>query len=437
MALPSAYDAKLWLALLHEDTHCEVARSSQRTSTSSLGSISLPSPMADILLKNVTGGNKWTNRIQWTRHRLADRGCLDAGIHGTWRITSLGREWLLANWQGSDADYSAVVKPALVTKPKSPAELSADDSMPSPRVTSSKAGRPSSVAVKPVEAASPTMLTTPTLPADPTGADPIEDLCGRLQRSQLQSSAPEQFERDLAEAFSALGFEARHIGGSGETDVYVEARLSQSSYSAVVDAKSTASGRVPDAQINWSVIDAHRQARGATFAAVIGPGFGGGQLLKFASQYNVVLLTTEMICELVRLHALTPFSLFELRDLFMSPGIADGALRCLRERHVQHRRHWALASQIIQRMDGLSQVTPNGLKADNLYYYLLAVSGSKTIAEAPTQQYVADAIAFLASRAVGVLAEVPGSGGAYQLGMSTKTARERLAALARAFGQKN
>jgi hypothetical protein len=264
--------------------------------------------------------------------------------------------------------------------------------------------------------------------------DPIEELCGLLSESQHQSGKPDQFERHLTEAFSSLGFEAAHIGGSGETDIYLEARLGKSSYSIVVDAKSTASSKVPDAQINWPVIDSHRVARGATFAAVVGPSFGGGQLLRFASQYNVVLLRTDMVCDLLRLHARTPLSLFELRDLFLSPGLADVAVKTVRERHSQHRRHWELIAEVVQTM---ARFGPDGLKRDNLYHILraLTISSGRPLSDVPTQQDVIESVAFLASRAVGVLAEVPGSDGAYQLTMSVQTARERLNALTRAVNQ--
>ena len=44
-----------------------------------------------------------------------------------------------------------------------------------------------------------------------------------------------------------------------------------------------------------------------------------------------------------------------------------------------------------------------------------------------------DAVTCLASRAVNVLVEAPGSNGAFQLAMSATTARKRIVALARFF----
>jgi Mrr N-terminal domain len=424
MALPTAQDVKLWLALLYEiqlrggDAKPLEVFPALRKHFSEITD-------EDLALHHPSGESKWTNNIRWARQRLVERGCIDPSIPGVWRITPLGREWLQASWRGADADYSAVVKPPVV--PKADA---APEPPTSPQVGAGKGAKASKPDAR-AATAEPTGEPAPQPKLPTTLADPTEMLCERIHRSQRQSSAPEQFEKDLAEAFEALGFAARHIGGSGETDIYVEARIGRSSYSVVIDAKSTATGKVPDAQINWPVIDSHRQARGATYAAVIGPDFGGGQLLKFASQYGVVLLTTDMVCGLLRLHAKTPFSLFELRDLFGSPGLAADGVKALAERHNQQHRHWALVGEVV---DTMSLYGFEGLKQDNLYHILrtLAISRGKAPADVPTQLDVADAIAFLASRAVGVLAEVQGSGGAYQLTMSAETARKRLSALARA-----
>ena len=436
MALPSTQDVKLWLALLHEIE----LRGGQAKPQDVYGTIRGYFPEItdeDASIQLTTGGNKLTNRIQWARQRLVERGCIDASVSGTWRITPLGRDWLNASWKGSNADYSAVVKPAKLPKPgdgvKPPASPSGHSGS-TESVTESVKGKGKSkgqAATAATGQAPVAALASSAAPSNGTGS-----LSDRLLKSQHQSSTPQQFEKDLAEAFAALGFEAEHIGGSGETDIHVSAPLGQSSYSVVVDAKSTASTRIPEAQINWLAIDSHRKARGATYAAVVGPDFGGGNLLKFAGDFGIVLIRTDMIRELLQLHAATPLSLFELRDLFLSPGLADNAMKPLRERHNQHRRHWALIGEIA---DTLPQFGPDGLKHDNLYHILraLAISRGRPLAEAPTQQDVADAIAFLASRAVGVLAEVQGSGGAYRMTMSTKTARERLHALAHAVDQRS
>jgi restriction system protein len=41
-----------------------------------------------------SGGNKWTNRIQWARQRLVEKGEVDSPERGVWRITHKGRRRL-------------------------------------------------------------------------------------------------------------------------------------------------------------------------------------------------------------------------------------------------------------------------------------------------------------------------------------------------------
>lgn len=41
-----------------------------------------------------SGGNKWTNRIQWARQRLVSKKELERYPHGVWKITEKGRERL-------------------------------------------------------------------------------------------------------------------------------------------------------------------------------------------------------------------------------------------------------------------------------------------------------------------------------------------------------
>jgi len=265
--------------------------------------------------------------------------------------------------------------------------------------------------------------------------EPVEELCQRLKASQRRSGSHQDYEKDLKDAFQFLGFEAQHIGGSGETDIVIRASLGPASYSAVIDAKSTQSGKVSDAQINWLAIDNHRQERGATFAAVVGEDFSGGQLQRFAGQYKVTLITTAMVCELLTLHHSVPLSLVELKELFSASGLADSGMQALRERRKQHLRHWRLVADIIDTIERFETKMPGGFAptADILRVLLTSqiLNSGQSPADVPTLQDVSDAVAFLACRAVGILGEMPDSRGAYQLAMKATTARKRLAALSR------
>lgn len=402
MALPSSKNVKLWLAILRElDLAGGLAR--PRIVYPRLRQYFPEITDADLARTTAGGENVWTNTIQWARLELVHRGYLDKTTRGVWRLTDAGRQWLQETGRGPHADYSAVPKPPCVTG----------------RVPAERTG-----GAQPAPPALPIALV----------ASQVEQLCQRLQTSQRQSTMPQQFEQTVAAAFQFLGFDAQHIGGAGDTDIFVRAALGPSSYSVIIDAKSTQVGRVTDAQINWPVIETHRQARGATYAAVVGEDFSGGQLQKFADQYKVTLITTGMLCELLRLHDQIPFSLIELRDLFMASGRADQAMQALRERHTQHRRHWRLIADIIDLVETFEQKMPGGFapNVDSLHLLLSVrlIDTEQSLTDIPSKQDVAAAVTFLASRAVDVLTEVPGSHGDYQLTMTSATARERLRALA-------
>ena len=48
----------------------------------------------DLQITLASGGNKWTNSIQWIRQRLIDKGEMSTPSWGTWQITAKGRKRL-------------------------------------------------------------------------------------------------------------------------------------------------------------------------------------------------------------------------------------------------------------------------------------------------------------------------------------------------------
>lgn len=416
MTLPSEYQTKFWLALLNE--------------IQSSGGRAKPSEIyprmrryfpeitdEDVVRRNPGGGNTWTNRIQFVRQRLVETGLLDKRVRGVWAITPIGLKWLKDNWRGADADYSAIEKPPKLEgkQPKPPKAAAASERIRKPE----KAER----------------VDEETYPLVQV-IDPIETLCNRLVKAQRQSENYEEFELALRDAFEFLGFEAKHIGGPSETDVLLVTHLGQDSYRAVLDAKSTRSGRVSDAQINWPVLDTHRKQRGADYAVVVGEDFSGGNLQRFAEEYRVTLIRTQTICEVLRLHSITPFGLIELRELFLEHSLSTRGLESLRRRHEECQRHWRLPLEIVEHVQAYNRHVPAGLlpKADSLHYIMMGkvINGALTPAEAPSLQDIQEALAFLSSSAVGILRRIPGSDDTYQLVMTPDTARRRLAALASA-----
>jgi len=84
-------------------------------------------PPEDFLEQISTGGNKWTNRIQWARQALIAKGQLCSRGRGVWAITEAGRKRLqistpevdasIASTQGLEdlyQDYEADVKARLL-----------------------------------------------------------------------------------------------------------------------------------------------------------------------------------------------------------------------------------------------------------------------------------------------------------------------------------
>lgn len=53
----------------------------------------------DLIETIVSGGNKWTNRIQWVRHKLVKNGDLESPERGVWKITKKGVERLKGKGQ--------------------------------------------------------------------------------------------------------------------------------------------------------------------------------------------------------------------------------------------------------------------------------------------------------------------------------------------------
>ncbi len=255
--------------------------------------------------------------------------------------------------------------------------------------------------------------------------DEADRLAGELLEAQNDSANPTQFERVLAAAFEYLGFRARHVGGSGQTDILLASQASAASYRVVVDAKSSRNGRVADAQIDWNSLGDHRKAEGADYALVVAPDFSGGNLLKRADDYGVVLLKAEALADLLRLHRSAPFTLLELRMLFETPGPATSAVEQLRQTAQQSLMRWRLLGNVLTLVEQLP------VDADTRNLWLLLAMQQRE--NPPTQEAVEDAVAVLASRAVGALRLRNGSG-EYQSTMQRSTALRRLRALAAAAG---
>lgn len=53
-----------------------------------------------------SGGNRWVNRVQWTRQNLVLKGEMDGSVRGQWRITQQGKARLAREWAFWKPEYS-------------------------------------------------------------------------------------------------------------------------------------------------------------------------------------------------------------------------------------------------------------------------------------------------------------------------------------------
>ena len=195
-------------------------------------------------------------------------------------------------------------------------------------------------------------------------ADPTEAIAVELEEAGRDSQSPSRLEEAVKDAMEFLGFEARKISGSGETDVLAEARLGKNRYTIVLDAKSTASGNVAAGQVDMLSIKRHRESHAAHHACVVGPGFAGGELRERAIEFDTSLLTTTALAELVRLHGSEPATLTELRAVFQSSPMADDVVADVRSATVHRAAKRRLLLRVIELIEEFNHSQPDVVLAN-------------------------------------------------------------------------
>ncbi len=172
----------------------------------------------------------------------------------------------------------------------------------------------------------PTSECAPGSPVDSSlpEASPMSEatrVSQELEESATISSDPDRFERAVRDAFQFLGFDATWLGGSGKTDVLLQADIGRGqSYRVVVDAKSTATGNVKDTQVDWITLRDHQVQHQADYIALVGPDPTGQRLFDRAAETGVAVLSVERLASLVHQHDTAPLGLADYRRVFNSPG---------------------------------------------------------------------------------------------------------------------
>lgn len=266
---------------------------------------------------------KSAGSIASRRGWLQGAGFIGIGADRKLTVTESGRTFL-ARLNVTPASPSPVPTPEPV--PDSPPEQpSAPEPLPDP---------------------SPEQPQPPEPLPDPS---PVEDLATEIEESSTDSQNPRRFERAVRDAFACLGFRAELLGGSGKTDVLLMARLGRSdSYKVTVDAKTTASGRLSDMQVDWATLVEHRANMGADHSLLVGPNPRGRRLFNRAVDHRVTVLSARRLAELCRSHARTPLGLPDYRLVFTTHGEAD--LTELNKRAENSERLRVLATDICREL---------------------------------------------------------------------------------------
>ncbi|MFC5730448.1 MULTISPECIES: restriction endonuclease [Nocardioides] len=202
------------------------------------------------------------------------------------------------------------------------------------------------------------------------------EICRELVSAGTDSDNPVRLERAAANAFEFLGFEARHIGGGGKTDVLATTNNSDlKPVRVIVDAKSARSGTVNEGAVSFDTLREHQAQHRADHVVLVGPSFDTGRVRKRAEQNHVALLTTDELAGALARHARTPLSTHHYLGLV---SLRDEDRREVESRWSATDRRTNLLAQIVtvlaEEARDTDDVTHGALTSDQIY--LIAREGS-------------------------------------------------------------
>ena len=174
-------------------------------------------------------------------------------------------------------------------------------------------------AINPGEIGPPKTQDAPT--ESPINA---ESLATEIKEASTDSKNPKRFEVAVRDGFAFLGFDSRQMGGSGKTDVLLNALLGRGqAYRVTVDAKTVGAGNLGDHQVDWLTLKDHRVKHQADYAMLVGPEPSGVRLIERAEENEIAVLSASLLAGLCLQHAESPLGLADYRALFARRG-GDG-----------------------------------------------------------------------------------------------------------------
>lgn len=133
------------------------------------------------------------------------------------------------------------------------------------------------------------------------------------------------FEEEIAKIFRYMGFEAKRIGGAGNTDVVVRWQDEDGkTITGIVDAKSKLNGQVSHNDVSDVAIDTHKEKNNAEYVAIVGAGFNGNTIKNFAVKKKIVLITDKELIDIAKNAQELGLNVETVALLFQSP---DGLSR--------------------------------------------------------------------------------------------------------------
>lgn len=198
--------------------------------------------------------------------------------------------------------------------------------------------------------------------------DMSEQIFSRLRiasRDPMAEGKPSgvAFEEAIADIFCFMGFDAKRIGGAGDTDVIVRWRDDEGkNVVAIVDGKSKSGGAASHNDISDVAIDTHKDKNNADFVAIIAPGFSGDTIRNHARKKEFALITDIELIEIARNSHTLGMCLQEIATIFQVP---DG-LSKLDELIAAKQREMDIITLVVS-MFGKEQEMLGGLSPRDMY----------------------------------------------------------------------
>lgn len=185
------------------------------------------------------------------------------------------------------------------------------------------------------------------------------------------------FEEAIANIFNFMGFDAKRIGGSGDTDVLVRWKDDEGKNTiAIVDGKSKSGGSVSHSDISDVAIDTHKEKNNADYVAIVGPGFSGDTIRNHARKKGFALITDDELIEIARMSCTLGLSLQEIALIFQVP---DGLSR-LEELIAARQREMDIITRVVSMFEKEQEML-GSLSARDMYLLLRTTDASPSLEE--------------------------------------------------------